>query len=61
MTLAALASIALPSSMRISVLASTMAAIVWVTCVLVVRGGFAMGRAVQTPAEVPIGKSPYRQ
>jgi hypothetical protein len=61
MTLAALASIALPSSMRISVLASTMAAIVWVTCVLVVRGGFAMGPAVQTPAEVHIGKSPYRQ
>ena len=44
MTLAALASIALPSSIRIPVLATTMAAIVWVTCVLVVRSGFAMGR-----------------
>jgi uncharacterized protein DUF7010 len=44
MTLASLASLALPSSMRISVLASTMSVIVWVTCVLVVREGFALGR-----------------
>jgi hypothetical protein len=44
MTVAALASLALPSSVRISVLASAMSVILWVTCVLVVRKGFALGR-----------------
>jgi FtsH-binding integral membrane protein len=44
MTVAALLSLAVPSSIRISVLASTMSAILWVTCVLVVRKGFAIGR-----------------
>jgi hypothetical protein len=48
MTAAALASVALPASIRISVLASTMSVIVWVTCLLVVRKGFALGRDVQT-------------
>jgi len=47
MTIAALLSVAVPASMRVSALASTMSAIVWITCVLVLRSGFAMGRALQ--------------
>ncbi len=46
MTVAALASLALPSSVRISVLASAMSAILWVTCVLVLRSGFALEREI---------------
>jgi hypothetical protein len=44
MMAAALASAALPSSFRISVLANAMAVIVWVTCVLIARKGFVLGR-----------------
>ncbi len=44
MTIAALASIAIPMSIRISALAATMSAILWVTCVLITRKGFAIGR-----------------
>lgn len=47
MTIAALLSVAVPASMRVSALASTMSAIVWITCVLVLRSGFAMGQALQ--------------
>lgn len=48
MTLAALASIAIPVSVRISALSATMAVIVWGTCVLITRKGFALGRELQT-------------
>lgn len=46
MTAAALASLAIPVSIRISALASTMSLIVWLTCVLVVRKGRALGRSL---------------
>ena len=44
MTLAAVLSIAVPASIRISALASTMSVILWVTCVLILRKGFALAR-----------------
>ncbi len=47
MTVAALVSIAIPVSIRISALSATMTAIVWVTCVLITHKGFALGRELQ--------------
>lgn len=44
MTAAALVSLAIPESIRIGVLAGAMAVVVWVTCVLVIRKGIALGR-----------------
>jgi hypothetical protein len=46
MTAAAAASLALPASVRMSALAVTMSIIVWATCAIVIRKGFAMGRQV---------------
>jgi hypothetical protein len=46
MTIAALASIAIPASVRISGLASAISVILWVTCVLIIRTGFALGREI---------------
>jgi hypothetical protein len=48
MTVAALASIAIPVSIRISTLSATMSVILWITCVLITRKGFALGRELQT-------------
>ena len=50
MTVAALVSIAIPVSIRISTLSTTMSVILWITCVLITRKGFALGR------ELPGGK-----
>lgn len=50
MTVAASVSIAIPVSIRISTLSATMSAILWITCVLINRKGFALGR------ELPGGK-----
>jgi hypothetical protein len=47
MTAAALVSLAIPEPVRISALASGMSLIVWLTCVLVVRKGFTLGRTLQ--------------
>ena len=47
MTVAALVSIAIPASIRISALASTMSAILWITCVLITRKGFALARELR--------------
>ncbi len=44
MTVAALVSIAIPASIRISALSTTISVIIWLTCVLITRKGFALGR-----------------
>jgi hypothetical protein len=46
MTAAALVSLALPASIRMSALAITMSVIVWATCAIVIRKGFALGKQV---------------
>ncbi len=46
MTAAALVSLVLPPSVRMSALAITMSAIVWATCAAVIRKGFVLGRQV---------------
>jgi hypothetical protein len=48
MTAAALISLAIPSSIRICALSSAMSLILWLTCVVVVRKGLTLGRALKT-------------
>jgi len=49
MITAAIVSLAIPGSIRISALASAMSLIVWLTCVLVVRKGRALGHMLWIP------------